>query len=467
MLIATTEGPVAVQRITAEEPGVPSVACRDGTTEVLAISSDYTRFVDRGTGLVARLTGHGAYRLDLDRPVDGGSSWQLPVLLAHLFEVERRLAGPDEPADLVLLATGEVDRDQRIRPVGRIAEKLATAADLIARCGETGPPLVVLLPSDDWHPTIGERLRAAAGGGAVRMLAWNRVRRLTELEAPEVGIAPEKVVAPGREAAPVDRSPHEKQAAGGHRRAKVGRTAWVVLLLVAASAFGAGAAWWNGPRHWVELRRAGEYVALERALRQAVVPGLAEHYRNGLQAEAPPPDTLAFSVVELRTADGRPCVRRGFRRSDHASRGEMVHTPISARKPEFFQSERGASLCKAVYRVTNEGSRLVYLYFAVRPVFSMMMEGNLTPRPQRRAAAVPPGASLTLDIEVARQPELPLGAVLLVLAVPSPAPELRLAFEAETTGDEAPKEQGVELPAFTALPALGMTVKGASHAILQ
>ena len=468
VLIATTEGPVAVQKITAEEPGVPSVACRDGTTEVLAISSDYTRFVDRGTGLVARLTGHGAYRLDLDRPVDGGSSWQLPVLLAHLLEGERRLAGPDDSADLVVVATGEIDREQRIRPVGRIAEKLAAAGDLIARCGANGPPLVVLLPSDDWRPDIGERLRAEAGGAAVRVLQWDRVRRLTDLETPEGGSGPEQGVAPGSETAPEGGTPHEERTAGGHHRPpRVGRAAWVVLLLLAASVLGAGAAWWNGPRYWDELRRAGEYVALDRDLRQAVIPGLAERYRAGLLATAPPPDALAFSVVEQRTADGAPCSRQGFRRAEHVERADLVQTPVSAHNPGFFRSDRGASLCEAVYRVTNEGGRLFYLYFAVRPVFSARADDAAGAEPLRRAAALPPGASLTLDLALAGQPVLPLGADLLVLAVPRPAPQLRLAFESATAGDETPAARRAEIPELTALPALGMTVKGASHAILR
>ena len=75
MLIATTEGPVTIQRITDEDADVPSVACLDGTMAVLGISNDYARFVDKGTGLVADATGHAAYRLDLDGRVDGGHSW--------------------------------------------------------------------------------------------------------------------------------------------------------------------------------------------------------------------------------------------------------------------------------------------------------------------------------------------------------------------------------------------------------
>ena len=230
---------------------------------------------------------------------------------------------------------------------------------------------------------------------------------------------------------------------------------------------GAGAAWWNGPRYWDELRRAGEYVALDRDLRQAVIPGLAERYRAGLLATAPPPDALAFSVVEQRTADGAPCSRQGFRRAEHVERADLVQTPVSAQNPGFFRSDRGASLCEAVYRVTNEGGRLFYLYFAVRPVFSARADDAAGAEPLRRAAALPPGASLTLDLALAGQPVLPLGADLLVLAVPRPAPQLRLAFESATAGDETPAARRAEIPELTALPALGMTVKGASHAILR
>ena len=492
VLIATTEGPVAVQKITAEDPDVPSVACRDGTTEVLAISRDYTRFVDRGTGLVAGLTGHGAYRLDLDRPVDGGRSWQLPVLLAHLLDAEGRLAGPDEPAGLIVLATGEVDRGQRVRPVGRIGEKLAAAQELIARHGEGGPPLVVLLPAADRSPDLQERLPDGAGTGAVRILAWERVMSLAALEEPTGGAGPDSGARGGDPGAgepaerrsfdPSGRSPAEVPEAslrsavtgalppvetvGGLRGGRVARTAGVVFLMLAMLGAGVGA-WWTGPRHWEALRRGGGYEELERALRQALVPPLAERFRTGLQAKAPPPESLVFSLVEQRTADGRPCAGQGFRSADDAHRTPLTETPVAAQKPGFFRSEGGASLCEAVYRVANDGERLVYLYFSVRPVLPTRSGETGTAAPLRRAAALPPGASLTLDLELGRQSILPLGADLLILAAPSPAPQLRRAFESAAANDEARTAEGDDSFGLTALPALGLTIKGASHAILR
>ena len=540
VFIATTEGPVAVQKITAEDPDVPSVACRDGTTEVLAISRDYTRFVARGTGLVAALTGHGAYRLDLDRPVDGGRSWQLPVLLAHLLEAEGRLAGPDEPADLTLIATGEVDRDQRVRRVGRIPEKLAAASDLVARHREGGPTLVLLVPAADRTPEIEAALRAAGGtaGATVSVLAWERVMGLAALEAAPAGRpAPNPGRAPGAAAstepdtdngaeagegalrtaredtgrpvpegtgygsrvAPPDGSGDDQGDAdapahrpaeppgpsrdrptagpatvppppGGAAAARPGRRAKragaTILLVAAAAGVVSGAAWWNGPRHWETLRGVGDYRALENALQHAVVPFLAERFRSVLVAAAPPPASLVFSLVEQRTADGRPCTPRGFRDADRTKRARLAGTPMPPLRPGFFRSEGGASLCEAVYRIANEGERLVYLYFAARPALSFTAGEAVAPA-IRRAAALPPGASLTLDLDLGRFPDRILGADLLILAANSPSPQIRRAFELATdaSGDSAERASGPLV--LTALPALGLTVKGASHAILR
>ena len=487
VFIATTEGPVAIQKITAEDPDVPSVACRDGTTEVLAISRDYTRFVDRGTGLVARLTGHGAYRLDLDRPVDGGRSWQLPVLLAHLLDTEGRLAGSEESTGLTLLATGEVDREQRVRPVGRIEEKLSAARALIDGHAEDERPLVVLMPESETSPQLAARL-PGGGEGTVRLLAWDRVEDLAALKvrpvaqtvlpaaAPPGGQSTIKSDAdslaslePLRDPILTRPEPPSAESTGAssgdasiakRRSQSIRRGAFLSLLLLAVAGT-AVAAWWTGPRHWESLRRDGDYQTLDRSLRHALIPPIAEHYRDALRAQVPPPEDLVFALVERRASDGGSCSGRAFR---SAGREDLAETPLVAPKPGFFRSERGANLCQAIYRVANEGDRLVYLYFAVRPVLSGRFDEE-APAAFRRAAALPPGASLALELDLDRQPARPLGADLLVLAVPSPAPQLRRAFNAATAGEVAEEESG--LLDLTALPGLGLTVKGASHAILR
>lgn len=510
VFIATTEGPVAVQKITAEDPDVPSVVCLDGTTEILAISRDYTRFVDRGTGLVARLTGHGAYRLDLDRPVDGGRSWQLPVLLAHLLEAEDCLAAPEEPADLTLLATGEVDREQRVRPVGRLDRKLSAARTLIDRHAKSGRPLVVLVPDDgEAHDLLASQF-PPGDDGVVHLIAWRRVEGLAALEvrpareealsavslaneAPpprsrtplaqqgnplEVTSASDTPVAgPDDEAADANPgpvlqpalqlfSPPSTQATDTPNRGRTVRKQRLRvfhrtggLLIVLLVLMGAGTVgWWTGPRHWEALRRAGDYVALDRSLHLAFFWPLAERYRVTLKAKTPPAESLVFSVVERRTSDGNACSAQAVHEED------LVETSLDALKSGFFRSQRGMSLCQVVYRVANESEHLAYLYFGVRPVFPARADskgvGSLL-----RAAALPRGASLTLDLDLGQQPIAALGADLLILAVPSPAPQLRRAFEAAMSGEETTVDTSrLDL---TALPDLGLTVKGASHAILR
>ena len=493
VFIATTEGPVAVQKITPEEPDVPSVACRDGTTEVLAISRDYTRFVNRGTGLVAALTGHGAYRLDLDRPVDGGRSWQLPVLLAHLLEAEGRLAGPTEPADLILLATGEVDRDQRVRAVGRVREKLAAARELFAQPGISAPPVVVLVPAADQTDGLQDEL--PAGAEEVPVLGWERIQSLAELgasteregarrhhasgpregggansrPAPQAATAPDPNGSRLREVPgdPAANAPPPGEVGTSGRRRRSMRTIALLLGLLAAIGAGAGGAWWTGPQHWEALRRGGDYEGLQRALGHAAIVPLAEWYQSRLQAKAPVPDNLVFDVVERRTADGRPCAVDRFRAADAPLAPEVTEITVASQRSGFFRSAKRASLCKAVYRISNQGEQLVYLYFAVRPLLSAGAHSAGPAASRRRAAALPPGASLAIDLELRQERTLPLGADLVVLAAWSPAPQLRRAFAAMSAPDQEQPGDDSFLLSLADLAALGLTVKGASHAILR
>lgn len=138
-----------IQRIAAEDSDIPPVVCLNGTTETLPISEAYGRFVRRGTGMVAKLTGHDSYRIDLDRPVDGGSSWQLGILLAHLLQAEGRLAGPEETAEVNVFATGEVDRDLFLRPVGHIERKLLASDGPRQQVLDAGSTCLFLVPADD------------------------------------------------------------------------------------------------------------------------------------------------------------------------------------------------------------------------------------------------------------------------------------------------------------------------------
>lgn len=140
--ILTTKGPVRIQRISEEEPGVQSVICLDGRAQALPISSRYDAFVRNPTGVIERVTGHGAYRMDVDQMIDDGDSWQLGVYLSHLSE---QITGED----VYVFATGEVDRDLNVRPVTHVPEKLEQAGDLLRALNEDGKSIRIFVPQFD------------------------------------------------------------------------------------------------------------------------------------------------------------------------------------------------------------------------------------------------------------------------------------------------------------------------------
>jgi hypothetical protein len=144
--IATTEGPVQVQRLTQEDPDVRSVVCLNGTAKALPISRDYDAFIKEPTGVVQRSYGHPAFRMDVDGPITDGNSWQLGAFVAHALFAENRLAAPDEKVDNALWLTGELDRDLNVRPVDHIQEKLKASQPLFEQLRQEDVRLFCFIP---------------------------------------------------------------------------------------------------------------------------------------------------------------------------------------------------------------------------------------------------------------------------------------------------------------------------------
>ena len=92
IVIATTEGPAEVERLSEEDPDVRSVVCLQGKALALPISPDYDAFVRRPVGVIEARFGHACYRLDVSAPISGGLSWQLGVFAAHALKAAGRLA---------------------------------------------------------------------------------------------------------------------------------------------------------------------------------------------------------------------------------------------------------------------------------------------------------------------------------------------------------------------------------------
>ena len=144
VVVATTDGPSTIRRITEEDESLRSVVCLAGTATSLPISADYDAFVRRPTGVVERDTGHRVYRVDVDRTIDEGRSWQLGFYLAHRLKQVGRLAEDDQPADGIVWATGTVDADLRIGHVARVSEKARRSAALF----EVGLPVLAVAASE-------------------------------------------------------------------------------------------------------------------------------------------------------------------------------------------------------------------------------------------------------------------------------------------------------------------------------
>lgn len=152
VFIATTKGPVEVQRITREElpengPTVDSCMTLGDTPRELPVSRDYNRFVRRGTGVIDKLTGHTSFRVALSDRIDSGNSWQLGTLLAHLFERDNNLASLDEQADVVVWATGAIStHDLSVGAVESVATKLEKSLPLFQQCLAKQTPVFAFYP---------------------------------------------------------------------------------------------------------------------------------------------------------------------------------------------------------------------------------------------------------------------------------------------------------------------------------
>lgn len=145
--IATTEGPSAIQRITAEDSDVRSVVCLAGKAISLPISADYDVFVRRPTGVIEACFGHNAYRVDISHPIANGLSWQLGLFAAHALVDAKAFAAPGENTAQALWVTGEVRRDLAVEPVEDVDLKIRRSLDLFNDLLARNTRLVIAVPS--------------------------------------------------------------------------------------------------------------------------------------------------------------------------------------------------------------------------------------------------------------------------------------------------------------------------------
>lgn len=150
--IATTSGPSDILFLGEEDPAVGrSTMCLNGGAETAGVDAKYNTFVRQPTGIIEKLTGQAAWRMDVGSPIDEGSSWQLGALLAHYCYAADRLSmplvQPEDRSEIFVLATGSIRMlDQTVSVVDDVPAKIETSLGMLKSKRETGADCVLIIP---------------------------------------------------------------------------------------------------------------------------------------------------------------------------------------------------------------------------------------------------------------------------------------------------------------------------------
>ena len=349
VIIATTEGPVLVQRLAEEDPDVRSVICLNGTSESLPISGAYDAFVRKPTGVIERMFGHTVYRMDVSDRVSGGRSWQLGAFAAHLIHDQGKLAERFEDATHVLWLTGEVNNDLDVGVVNHVTEKLERSTEMLLKLAARGVKIILGYPkgnSDEVERVLmaNQSLADAVFKAAPFKSTDDLVAALSlDTGAGSVGL---KLVEAGEKFPTLDKL----------RPGLVGFAC--VLTVIALGLLG-----WNvfgEVSRWQALAAGGAYDKLLRDMDAAktgdcmtcrvaaaiypVVAGLGQPGKGDIE----------MTAIEVRAPNGRPC---SSIRYDAPPEGRPVRTKNDGR----FATSSSKGLCRLVYRLKNTGSQPFYV----------------------------------------------------------------------------------------------------------
>ena len=376
---------------------------------------------------VRGLSGGAAYRLDLNRRIDGGSSWMLGAWTAHLLLSEERLAVGDDAADTAVFTTGEVavaadaERRAEIRAVGHVGDKVARLAERAAEEAAGGRRVVLLVPRDN---------APEAEAALYRLPALVRDRLMLRVVS-DTGDVRGALTAPGDVAAV------SAPGRGGKQRRR-GRLVAVLVLCAALGASTAGfVAWRHLERGWEGLRLDGRYVELARSLDGFFLPAAAQPVREKWRRQASAAG-FAVSVAARRPADGGSCSGMRFRG------GFMVAVPVTASGP-VFRLDRPRSLCGFEVHTTANKPAGGHAWISLSLVAADGVPTALLPA-RRLVSGAPAEATVGLsqDLPLYLQDDW----VWTVTAMWAPAP----------SEDVGPLLEAGEPAAISALKDLGLSV---------
>ncbi|MEK9752895.1 MAG: hypothetical protein VW338_06750 [Rhodospirillaceae bacterium] len=288
--IATTAGPVVIQRITEEDADLNSVICLAGKAVALPISAAYDAFVRNPTGVVQRHFGHSAYRIDVSEKIDEGYSWQFGVFVAHALKRAARLAETKTMAETIVVATGELDRDLALHPVNGVEEKIQRLQAALTALAGDAKRLVIAVPQgtdQPWRDAFADARLAA--GTAIEIIAAVEANDLLS----SLGVGLGQRDRPAAKVVPAD------VTTSGGRRGRVLVLAATLALLAMAVAAG-GAVYAPEIKSWMASLKAPAKEAAEARKETSKSAATAE------QAPAPPAQPVAAVEVQPLTPAAPP-----------------------------------------------------------------------------------------------------------------------------------------------------------------
>ncbi len=458
--ISTTEAPAEIQRIAEEDPQIRSVICLDGKAVELPVSAAYDSFVRKPTGVIEAEFGHPSYRVDVGTRITEGLSWQLGIYLAHALAREGRLAAKGEPADHVVLATGEVDRDLHVRAVDHVADKAYVAAPLFGKAAAEDRTVIMFVPTANRQeldvPVVG--CKVVPVETVYDALAWLGIERLPRAAAAaSMEDVPAKPVE-GRNLEAVTRT----DAPGVPRR----RGRWVFVLAMFA-ALAAGLAWWLvdlGVLEWRELAASGEYGRYRDldARLTAIEEGdctpcrwVAAAFERSLALPVPDPAGLTLGATAWSVPRFRTCRVLDFQ-PDIATK-----TPVRLGLDAGFETQGDRRLCGVEYWAENAGPALAVMLVAAVDAG----DGDISFHDggTREARLLASGERSSLFVTMPQRVDRPLTVTLYAAAgTETVRPRADWLFQAI---EDAMQADGPRAPLGRRLARVGLTHVEAAHRI--
>lgn len=355
VFIATTNGPVGIQRITEEDPDIDSVVCLAGKAMPLPISNAYQDFVRQPSGVIQREFGHGSYRVDLSATIEDGYSWQLGLYLAHAAAAAQSLESSDNAQNTVIFATGEVNIDLNVLAVDHVPAKLTRLKAPAQALAAAGAHVVIIVPQEnmddvptEWAATDIEVRGAATIDDALLAAGLTETR-------------PQDTVLP----AAISKKDSPPRTGGTARS--------VLVALGGLFAVGGLASYTLDPslvKRWIPLDLSIQKPAQPRTLDKAAPPPSSAQKSNTENAPTtaaakaekplpaaptPPAQSVRIKLIEYRAPSGKSCaaVRFGV--------AEPVVKEVAVRSGRAFETIRFPGLCRLEFAASAK-SKSAYLW---------------------------------------------------------------------------------------------------------